>query len=211
MTTADRTIRSNRVVLPDGVSPAAIVIRDGMIAGIDGSGSSSSKDAFDYGDLVIMPGIVDTHVHINEPGRTDWEGFETATMAAAAGGVTTLIEMPLNSIPATTTREALQTKIAAARGKLHVDVGFWGGVVPGNTGELQQMYEGGAFGFKCFLVPSGVPEFEAVTESDLRLAIPELVRLAATLLVHAESPGPIDSTRATIARGDPRSYSTWLK
>jgi len=118
MSKYDRVIRSSRVVLPDGVHPAAIAIRDGVIVEIDESSEMDSATATDFGDSVIMPGIVDTHVHINEPGRTDWEGFETATMAAAAGGVTTLIEMPLNSIPATTTRQALRQKVAAAAGKL---------------------------------------------------------------------------------------------
>jgi allantoinase len=136
----------------------------------------------------ILPGLVDTHVHINEPGRTHWEGFETATRAAAAGGVTTLIEMPLNSIPATTTRAAYQQKLAAAEGKLNVDTGFWGGVVPGNASQLEPLWQAGVFGFKCFLVPSGVDEFFHVTEQDLRQAMPILASLGAPLLVHAESP-----------------------
>src|SRR5438045_7394495 len=148
----ERVLRSNRVVLPDGIRPAAIVVRDGTIAQISPPQDFSSEHTLDYGDSVIMPGVVDTHVHINEPGRTEWEGFETATMSAAAGGVTTIIDMPLNSIPPATNREALELKIAAARGKLHVDVGFWGGVVPGNQDDLAKMHEGGAFGFKCFLV-----------------------------------------------------------
>jgi len=133
MSGRERVIRSNRVVLPDDVRPAAIVIRDGMIAEILDPKRVATADGIDFEDSVVMPGIVDTHVHINEPGRTEWEGFETATMAAAAGGVTTLIEMPLNSIPATTTLDALHRKVAAAQAKLFVDVGFWGGVVPGNS------------------------------------------------------------------------------
>jgi allantoinase len=132
--------------------------------------------------------LVDTHVHINEPGRTHWEGFETATRAAAAGGVTTLIEMPLNSIPATTSVAAFSEKLAAAEGKLTVDCGFWGGIVPGNTSELEPLWRAGVFGFKCFLVPSGVAEFEHVGEEHLREAMPALARLGAPLLVHAESP-----------------------
>src|SRR5947207_6481597 len=132
----NRVIRSNRVVVPDGIRPAAIAVRDGVIAELRDPQQLISADVIDFGDSVVMPGIVDTHVHINEPGRTEWEGFETATMAAAAGGVTTLIDMPLNSIPPATNREALELKIAAARGKLHVDVGFWGGVVPGNQDDL---------------------------------------------------------------------------
>ena len=165
------------------------------------------------GDFVVMPGLVDTHVHINEPGRTEWEGFSTATQAAAAGGVTTLIEMPLNSIPATTTAAAYREKIAAAAGKLWVDVGFWGGVVPGNVRELRPLWEAGVFGFKCFLVPSGVDEFAHVVESDLRAALPELAALGAPLLAHAELPGPIEAAVQEAARSATsasRQYATWL-
>ncbi|HJX00157.1 MAG TPA: allantoinase AllB [Terriglobales bacterium] len=202
-------IRSNRVVLPEAIRAAEIVVRDGVIAEIRDP-RQISPALLDFGDSVVMPGIVDTHIHINEPGRTEWEGFETATMAAAAGGVTTLIEMPLNSIPATTTLDALRQKIAAAESKLFVDVGFWGGVVPGNSTELASMHECGAFGFKCFLVPSGVPEFEAVTEADLRQAVPELTRLSAVLLAHAELPRLIEDAAERVREKDPRSYSTWL-
>ncbi len=177
-------LRSQRVVVDGEVRPAAIEIENMMIARIL---------PFDTADAVttncaILPGLVDTHVHINEPGRTHWEGFETATRAAAAGGVTTLIEMPLNSIPATTTVAAYEQKLEAAEGKLHVDTGFWGGVVPGNESELEPLWHAGVFGFKCFLVPSGVDEFEHVTERDLQEAMPILARLGAPLLVHAESP-----------------------
>jgi allantoinase len=207
----ERVLRSNRLVMPDGIRPAAIMIREGAIARIGGRQDFSSEHAFDYGDSVIMPGIVDTHVHINEPGRTEWEGFETATTSAAAGGVTTIIEMPLNSIPPTTTGEALETKIAAARGKLYVDVGFWGGVVPGNENELPKMLEDGVFGFKCFLVPSGVPEFEAASESVLRNVLPQLARMGVPLLVHAELPEVIDPATLAAKVKDPKSYSTWLQ
>src|SRR5436309_11463300 len=172
-------IRSNRVVLPDGIRPAAIIVRDGLIADIVDPGRVPSANIIDVGESVVMAGLVDTHVHINEPGRTEWEGFETATMAAAAGGVTTLVEMPLNSIPATTTVEAFRGKVAFAQGKLFVDVGFWGGMIPGNVAELSRMYGDGVFGFKCFLIASGVPEFEALSESELRLAFPELARIDA--------------------------------
>ena len=141
-----------------------------------------------------MPGLVDTHVHVNEPGRTDWEGFASATRAAAAGGVTTLVDMPLNSIPPTTTGEGFQAKLEAARDQCHVDVGFWGGVVPGNASELAKLWQDGVVGFKCFLIHSGVDEFPNVTENDLREAMPELARLGAVLIVHAELPGPISGT-----------------
>src|SRR5207248_1846873 len=203
-------IRSNRVVLPDGIRPAAIIVRDGLIADIVDPRRVSSANLIDVGESVVMAGLVDTHVHINEPGRTEWEGFETATMAAAAGGVTTLVEMPLNSIPATTTVEAFRGKLASAEGKLFVDVGFWGGVVPGTYGELPGLYKEGVFGFKCFLVPSGVPEFEAVTEADLRQSLPELARMGAILLAHAEVPGPIEDATTRISAKDRRAYSTWL-
>ena len=173
MRASERVLRSNRVVLPEGIRAAAIVVRDGVIAKIIEHKAIPCDEVIDFEDSVIMPGIVDTHVHINEPGRTEWEGFETATMAAAAGGVTTLIDMPLNSIPATTTIAAFREKVAFAQGKLFVDVGFWGGMIPGNVAELSRMYGEGVFGFKCFLIASGVPEFEALSESELRLAFTE--------------------------------------
>lgn len=207
----ERVLRSNRVVLPDGIQPAAIAVRNGTIVQIGRPQDLDSERTLDYGDSVIMPGIVDTHVHINEPGRTQWEGFNTATMSAAAGGVTTMIEMPLNSIPPTTTLEALETKIAAARGKLYVDVGFWGGVVPGNASELAKMHERGVFGFKCFLVPSGVPEFEAASESVLHGVLPQLAQLGVPLLVHAELPELIDLAGSATKDKDPKIYSTWLQ
>ncbi len=151
-------------------------------------------------DLVISPGLVDTHVHINEPGRTEWEGFDTATRAAACGGVTTLVDMPLNSVPATTCVAALHAKMGAARAQCHVDVGFWGGVVPGNAPELDPLIDAGVRGFKCFLVPSGVDEFPPVTEDDLRRALPILARRNMPLLVHAGTSLRI----ATTATGDPQ-------
>jgi allantoinase len=176
---------SSRQVLIDGVlQPAALQIENGVIQAILPFDHANIPET----EAAILPGLVDTHVHINEPGRTHWEGFETATRAAAAGGVTTLIEMPLNSIPATTTLAAYQQKIAAAAGKLNVDTGFWAGVVPGNAAQLEPLWRAGVFGFKCFLVPSGVDEFEHVAESDLREAMPILAALGAPLLVHAESP-----------------------
>jgi len=203
------------VVTPSGEVPATIHVRAGKIANVRAYDDVPAGAALeDVGELAVLPGVVDTHVHINEPGRTEWEGFLTATRAAAAGGVTTLIEMPLNSIPATTSVSAFREKCDAARGQLHVDTGFWGGVVPENAkkeAELRALYEAGAFGFKCFLVPSGVDEFPCVTERDLRAALPTLAKLGATLLVHAELPGPIETALASVAGRDPRKYSTWLK
>ena len=207
----DLVVRSRRVVFTDGVCPAAIHIRDGVIAEVSAFEHAAAGCRLDdAADFVVMPGVVDTHVHVNEPGRTEWEGFETATRAAAAGGVTTIVEMPLNSIPATTSVEAFDAKRRAAAGKCFVDVGFWGGVVPGNTTDLQPLWEAGALGFKCFLVPSGVDEFAFVTEADLRAAMPILAGLGAPLLADAELPGPIESACARTGAGDPRRYATYL-
>ena len=173
---------------------ASIHVRNGVITAISDFGDVPPNCPLEEAsaEAILIPGLVDTHVHINEPGRTEWEGFATATRAAAAGGVTTLIDMPLNSIPPTTTAAGLGTKMAAAAGQCFVDVGFWGGVVPGNAGDLVGMMNDGVVGFKCFLIHSGVDEFPNVTETDLRAALPELRRLDAMLIVHAEVPGPID-------------------
>jgi allantoinase len=209
---ADLIVRGKRVVTPEGERAAAIHVRGGVIAAVSEFDEiAASVPVHEAGDFVVMPGLVDTHVHINEPGRAEWEGFSSATRAAAAGGVTTLIEMPLNSIPATISAAALREKLAAAAGKLWVDTGFWGGVVPGNSQELQALWDVGVFGFKCFLVPSGVDEFAHVTETDLRLALPKLAALGAPLLVHAELPEPIEKAMASLAKSaSPRKYATWL-
>jgi len=209
---SDLIVRGKRVIAPEAERAAAIHIRGGVISALTPFDEiPAGVPVHEAGDALVMPGIVDTHVHINEPGRTDWEGFSSATRAAAAGGVTTLIEMPLNSIPATTTAAAYREKLAAAAGKLSVDTGFWGGVVPGNVAELMPLWEAGVFGFKCFLVPSGVDEFAHVSESDLRAALPELAAIGAPLLAHAELPGPIDAAVAKLPKSaPPRSYATWL-
>jgi allantoinase len=193
MPVPDLIIRGPKVVLPDTIAPRSIHIRDGKIVAVSDYDQIAENCEVIEADSVIMPGLVDTHVHVNSPGRTEWEGFKTATTAAAAGGVTTLIDMPLNSIPPTTTLAGFKTKLETARNNCFIDVGFWGGVVPGNTSELAQMFEAGVVGFKCFLVPSGVDEFPHVTEENLREAMPELTRLGALLIVHAELPGPIKS------------------
>lgn len=200
----DLVIRGKRVVMCEDltaprskhtIAPASIHIHDGRITSLgsydDVPGGCETFDADDQ--YLVMAGLVDTHVHINEPGRTEWEGFWTATRAAAAGGVTTLVDMPLNSIPPTTSVAGLNAKLNAARPQCHVDMAFWGGVVPGNTSELASLQSAGVVGFKCFLIHSGVDEFPNVTEADLRLAMPELARLQTLLIVHAEVPGPIES------------------
>src|ERR1700677_1808995 len=209
---ADLIVRGKRVLTPDGESAAATHVRAGVIAAVTGFDEIvSGATVHAAGDFVVRPGLVETHVHINEPGRTDWEGFSSATRAAAAGGATTLIEMPLNSIPATTTAASLREKLAAAAGKLWVDTGFWAGVVPGNSEELQALWDAGVFGFKCFLVPSGVDEFAPVTEADLRVALPKLAALGAPLLAHAESPEAIEKAVASMPKSaSPRKYATWL-
>ncbi len=207
----DLVLRSQRVVTPEGVRAAAVHVADGRIAAVtDPAEVPEGAALVEAGESVVMPGLVDGHVHINEPGRTLWEGFATATRAAAAGGVTTLVDMPLNSIPATTTPEALEEKRAAAEGKCRVDVGFWGGVVPGNQDQLAALRQAGVLGFKCFLVDSGVEEFPPVAEDDLRRALPILADLGAPLLVHAESPGVIATAAQALGDADPGSYATYL-
>jgi allantoinase len=202
-------VRGRRIVLPDGEWPAAIHIDGGRIIAVnelrDDARLPADAEVVDAGDLVVSPGVVDTHVHVNEPGRTEWEGFESATRAAAAGGVTSIVDMPLNSIPATTTVSALDEKRAAASGRCHIDVGYWGGVVPGNEASIDPLADAGVHGFKCFLVPSGVDEFQAVDERQLRLAMPILARRQLPLLVHAESPDKILAHQGRAA--DYRDYA----
>lgn len=208
----DLVIRSRRVITPDGIAPAAVHISGGRIVSVaEWNSPSPGADLVDAGDAVVMPGLVDAHVHVNEPGRTDWEGYTTATRAAAAGGVTAIVDMPLNSIPPTTTQAGFAEKLAAAEGQCWVDVAFWGGVVPGNTNQLAVLLDDGVRGFKCFLIHSGVDEFPHVEENDLLKAMPELARIGSVLLVHAELPGPIDRAAAALAGADPRAYDTFLR
>lgn len=202
----DLVIRGRGVVTPEGVRPASVHVAAGQIVRL-GAWAEAPPDipVVDAGESIVMPGLVDTHVHVNEPGRTEWEGFETATRAAAAGGVTTILDMPLNSIPATTTVSALQAKREAAREKSVVNVEFIGGVVPGNAGELEALRDAGVRAFKCFLSPSGVDEFPAVSERDLREAFPVLARLGLPLMVHAEDPACL-----LPSRGSSRKYGDYL-
>ena len=199
-------IASRRIQLDAGEFDGALLIRDGTVqAVVVRADVPHGVSVDDFGSLVVMAGRVDTHVHVNEPGRTDWEGFETATRAAAAGGTTTIVDMPLNSVPVTTTLEALERKREAARGRCFVDCGFWGGVVPGNADELEPMIEAGVCGFKAFLIDAGIAEFPAVTEADLRAALPILAARGVPLLVHAEL-----ALSAAPAAADPRRYATHL-
>jgi len=207
-TSDDRFIwRSRRVVTDAGVGPASVVIEGERVSAVvTGEAMPADVPVRDFGERVIAPGLVDCHVHVNEPGRTDWEGFATATRAAAAGGVTTLVDMPLNCIPVTTRRAALEEKLRATEGQLHVDVGFWGGVVPGNTTELPGLAAAGALGCKAFLVHSGIDEFPNATEADLRAAMPVLRDAGLPLLAHAEL-----EVGAAAAGSDPRRYDGYLR
>lgn len=206
-------ICSRSVVLPEGIRPASIFVEDGRISSITAYDDRPHGFAVhDHGELPLLPGLVDTHVHINDPGRADWEGFESATRAAAHGGVTTLVDMPLNSIPATTTVEALSEKRHAAHGKCWVDVGFWGGAVAENADQRAALHEAGVLGFKCFLVPSGVDEFSHLNEQQFRKAAQQVASLGSVLLVHAELPDPVERALAALSPADDvRSYATYLK
>jgi allantoinase len=179
-------LRARRAIVEGTERPATVVLRDGVIADVLPYDATPSADAELADDEVLLPGLVDTHVHVNEPGRTEWEGFATATRAAAAGGVTTLVDMPLNSIPPTIDVPALRAKRAAAATKCHVDVGFWGGAVPTSLGGLRALHDEGVFGFKAFLVHSGVDEFPPLTAAQLQDAAKEIADFDGLLIVHAE-------------------------
>ncbi|MGH3505020.1 MAG: allantoinase AllB [Nocardioidaceae bacterium] len=189
-----------RALLGGQVRPATVVVRDGRITSVDDTGSGVTGRGEPVVELaedeVLLPGVVDSHVHVNEPGRTHWEGFETATRAAAAGGVTTIIDMPLNSIPPTVDLPALGVKRAAADGQVYVDVGFWGGAVPSSLGHLAELHDAGVFGFKCFLLPSGVEEFAPLTSAELDTAMAEVAGFDGLLIVHAEDAATIAAAGA---------------
>lgn len=198
-------IKSRNVIIGNEIKEAVIVIKNGIITNLlTVLPEGYSHEIIDVGDKAILPGVIDPHVHINEPGRTEWEGFETATKAAITGGLTTIVDMPLNSSPVTTTVHAFEQKLAAATGKLHCNCGFWGGIVPGNEKEIEGLIQKGVLGFKAFLTHSGIDDFPNVTESDLQKAIPVIARHHLPLLVHCELSA--DGIKTT----DPRSYLQYL-
>ncbi len=208
-----KAFRSTKVLTPEGLRPATLLVENGRISSvIDWEQAPRGNDLHDFGDRVLLPGLVDSHVHINEPGRTEWEGFRTATQAAAAGGVTTLVDMPLNCVPETIDESALEAKRNAARGQAWVDWAAWGGVVRGNAEQLPELIRCGVPGFKCFLIHSGIDGFAWVDEADLRLALGKLRGSGLPLLVHAEIAGPVDAATEALnaAHADWRKYSTYL-
>jgi allantoinase len=209
---------SNRIATPEGICPGTILVRDGRIATFVPANQYSTDprtnfELHDFGESVILPGLVDSHVHINDPGRTDWEGFETATRSAAAGGYTALIDMPLNCLPATTKVSALTAKRKAAQERCWVDWGAWGGVVSDNQLDVETLASAGVLGFKCFLIHPGIDGFTMVTERELRAALPHVVKTGLPLLVHAELPGLVDEATWHLKNidADWTSYATYLQ
>ncbi|MEU2426999.1 allantoinase AllB [Streptomyces sp. NPDC007851] len=190
MSDAELVLRSTRVITPEGTRAASVAVSAGTITAVLPHDAPLPRGARleDLGDDVLLPGLVDTHVHVNDPGRTEWEGFWTATRAAAAGGITTLVDMPLNSLPPTTTVDHLRVKQAVAAGKAHIDVGFWGGALPDNVKDLRPLHEAGVFGFKAFLSPSGVDEFPHLDQERLARSLAEITSFDGLLIVHAEDP-----------------------
>ncbi|MEU3894777.1 allantoinase AllB [Streptomyces sp. NPDC045251] len=208
MSGAELVLRSTRVITPEGTRAASIAVSGEKITAVLPYDAPVPDGARleDVGDHVVLPGLVDTHVHVNDPGRTEWEGFWTATRAAAAGGITTLVDMPLNSIPPTTTVDNLRTKREVAADKAHIDVGFWGGALPDNVKDLRPLHEAGVFGFKAFLSPSGVDEFPHLDQEQLARSLAEIAAFDGLLIVHAEDPHHLD---AAPQQGGPK-YSHFL-
>jgi allantoinase len=205
----DLVFRARRAVTPGGEEPACVAVAGETIAAVEPLGAGlTGRETVSLGDdVVLLPGLVDTHVHVNDPGRAEWEGFPTATAAAAAGGVTTIVDMPLNCLPPTVTPAALAAKRAAAAGRCHVDVGFWGGAIPGNGAQLGPLHEAGVFGFKCFLLPSGVDEFPPLGPAELEDDLRVLQALGSPMIVHAED------SDAIAAAPEPagRDYGAFLR
>ncbi|MGW2814122.1 allantoinase AllB [Streptomyces sp. NPDC001415] len=195
MSDVNLVLRSTRVITPEGTRPATVAVADGKIADVLPYEAEVPAGARleDFGDDVLLPGIVDTHVHVNDPGRTEWEGFWTATRAAAAGGITTLVDMPLNSLPPTTTVGNLRIKQEVAASKAHIDTGFWGGALPDNVKDLKPLHEAGVFGFKAFLSPSGVEEFPELNQEQLERSLAEIAGFDGLMIIHAEDPHELDA------------------
>src|SRR6266699_445231 len=203
---------SRRVVTPQGIIAAAVLVEDGRILDVVPPHQLPTQISLkDFGEAAILPGLVDSHVHINEPGRTEWEGFRSATRAAAAGGYNLLVDMPLNCLPATTTVAALEAKRRAANGQCHVDWMAWGGVVSDNQEHIESLAAAGVPGFKCFLIHPGIDGFTMVTERELRAALPHVARTGLPLLVHAELPGPVDAATRRLAAADWSTHATYLQ
>ena len=180
-------LHSKRVVLPNGIQEAVVMLNEGLIVDVlSALPAGNNFQLIELENKLLMPGVIDPHVHINEPGRTEWEGFDTATKAALAGGITTLVDMPLNSSPVTTTAKAFDEKMLAAQNKLHTNVGFWGGLIPGNENEIEPLIQKGVLGFKAFLTHSGIDDFPNATEDELRMAMPIIAKYNLPLLVHCE-------------------------
>ena len=207
-----RAFVSQRVVTPDAIRPAALLVENGRILDVVSPHQIPAHARVDdFADAMILPGLVDSHVHINDPGRADWEGFDTATRAAAAGGYTLLVDMPLNCLPATTNVAALEAKRAAAQGRCYIDWLPWGGLVADNPHHIEPLANAGVPGFKCFLIHPGIDGFTMVTEPQLRAALPHVARTGLPLLVHAELPAPIDAATANLASADWSLYETYLQ
>ena len=205
-------IRAERILLPSGVDEGTIVVKDGKIQDIVPLDATlPGGEVIHARRWLVTPGLVDSHVHINDPGRSEWEGFATATEAAAAGGITTVVDMPLNSIPATVNARAAEEKARALEGHQTVNVALWGGVIPDNLHELAGLAKFGVAGCKCFMVPSGVDEFPFVTAKDIDQALPVLRDLGLPLIAHAELPGPIDAAEQALRGADPQRYETYLR
>lgn len=202
----DAAIKSERTITPDGIKKAVVMIKGRLIADVLPELPEGDYPVTDVGDKVLMPGVIDPHVHINEPGRKDWEGFDTATKAAIAGGITTLVDMPLNSSPVTTTEQAYNQKINSTKGQLHTNCGFWGGIVPGNEKEIEPLIRNGVLGFKAFLTHSGIDEFPNVTEDDLRKVMPVIAKHGLPLLVHCE----LETSGRGQVKSEKRSYQQYL-
>ena len=196
----DIAIKSSRIITPEGEKKGVIIIKGGLIIDVTESLNNTDERLIDVHDKVVMAGVIDPHVHINEPGRTEWEGFDTATKAALAGGITTLVDMPLNASPVTTTLKAFEEKLTAAKKYLHTNCGFWGGVIPANENEIEPLIDKGVLGFKAFLTHSGIDEFPNVTEHDLRKVMPIIAKHNLPLLVHCELTSPLSEGKATGVR-----------